>query len=312
MKKMMGLFAMIVCMLYTLHAQEMIVNGTFESDEGWTIYDMDTNLPCNVDFGIDDGNGPAMGEGPYLEIYNEHDQYVNVLIWQELTLQAGTTYVLSGAFKDMTGGGLMNYWCELYLSTEAPVEDADYTPPAGGNTDDLMSFNTWNGCGPGVDGTFQDDACGDKSTEYTPPGDAGTDVTVYFGIKTGVYPDAGVVTLFDVALDNISLVVKDGTKVATRETQPFGYILYPAYPNPFNPSTTLRFSLTETNKTTLSVYDVNGELVTRLMHETLLPGTYSVKWDGRNTAGKQMPSGLYFCQFKSGPALETQRLILTK
>ena len=100
----MGLFAMIVCMLYTLHAQEMIVNGTFEADNGWTIYDMDTNLPCNVDFGIDDGNGPAMGEGPYLEIYNEHDQYVNVLIWQELTLQAGTTYVLSGAFKDMTGG----------------------------------------------------------------------------------------------------------------------------------------------------------------------------------------------------------------
>ena len=151
MKKMAGLAAVIGCVLFSLHAQEMIVNGTFENDDGWTIYDMDTNLPCNVDFGIDDGNGPAMGEGPYLEIYNEHDQYVNVLVWQELTLKAGTTYELSGAFKDMTGGALKTFWCELYLSLETPVEDADYTPPAGGNTDDLMSFNTWTGCGPNVD-----------------------------------------------------------------------------------------------------------------------------------------------------------------
>jgi len=298
--------------LTMLQAQEMIVNGTFDSDEGWTVYNLDSNTPVEVDFAIDDGEGPAMGEGPYLEVYAEFDQYVNCLVWQTLTLEAGATYNLSGAFKDLTGGALTDFWSELFLSLEEPVDGVDYTPPNGGNTDDKLSFNTWSGCGPNVDGTYQDDACGSGGhTEYVAPGETGEMVTVYFGIKTGFYTE-GTLLQMDVAIDNVSLIKSEGTGVSASKQVSLHYSLHPAFPNPFNPSTTLRFSLTEPSDIQLSILNINGGPVRHLIQKKLQPGTHTVHWDGCNNEGMQLPSGVYLCQFKSGAHSEIQRLLLMK
>jgi hypothetical protein len=87
------------------------------------------------------------------------------------------------------------------------------------------------------------------------------------------------------------------------------------FPNPFNPSTTIHFSLAESVgrvNTVLSVYDVNGRLVNTLVSESLDPGTYAVGWDGHDLNGRKVSSGLYLYKLEAGTFSETRRMILLK
>jgi Ca-activated chloride channel family protein len=79
---------------------------------------------------------------------------------------------------------------------------------------------------------------------------------------------------------------------------PAGFVLYPNYPNPFNPETSLRFDLPEPGFVIISVYDVNGRLVRVLVSESRNAGSYSVKWDGKDSAGNAVPSGIYVCRME--------------
>ncbi len=70
--------------------------------------------------------------------------------------------------------------------------------------------------------------------------------------------------------------------------------LYPNVPNPFNPSTTLRFSLAEGGRISLRIYNVRGELVRTLQESWLPAGTYQAAWDGADQRGRAVSSGAYF------------------
>jgi hypothetical protein len=68
------------------------------------------------------------------------------------------------------------------------------------------------------------------------------------------------------------------------------------YPNPFNPSTIISFSIPfdlTNSKTELVIYNIQGEVVKRLVNETLPSGNYLTRWDGRNDLGSQVTSGIY-------------------
>jgi hypothetical protein len=80
-----------------------------------------------------------------------------------------------------------------------------------------------------------------------------------------------------------------------------------AYPNPFNPSTTIRFSLAQANDVRLVVHDVAGRVVTILASGFHPAGEYSVRFDGSDLA-----SGVYFCTLSSRIFSETKRLLLLK
>jgi hypothetical protein len=86
--------------------------------------------------------------------------------------------------------------------------------------------------------------------------------------------------------------------------------LYPASPNPFNPRTTLKFSLREAGQVDLAVFNVRGELVRRLISERREAGEYAEVWDGRDRSGAALASGVYFARFASGEVAMTQRLVL--
>ena len=79
------------------------------------------------------------------------------------------------------------------------------------------------------------------------------------------------------------------------------------YPNPFNPSTTIRFTIQVTGFTTLKVYDVLGREVATLVSEVLALGSYNTKWDA---AG--FPSGVYLYRLQTGEFTETKKLLLLK
>jgi hypothetical protein len=85
------------------------------------------------------------------------------------------------------------------------------------------------------------------------------------------------------------------------------------FPNPFNPETTIIYSIKDVSPVSLAIYDVAGRLVRRLVNQkTLSPGSYKVLWDGRNAGGSQVASGVYFCKLVAGPFEATKKMIMLK
>jgi hypothetical protein len=83
-------------------------------------------------------------------------------------------------------------------------------------------------------------------------------------------------------------------------------------PNPFNPSTTLRFGLRESAHVTLRIYDAAGRLVRTLVDDHRPAGLYDKAWDGRDAAGRASASGVYFCKLVAGRFEETRKIVLLK
>lgn len=79
------------------------------------------------------------------------------------------------------------------------------------------------------------------------------------------------------------------------------FTLYPNYPNPFNPSTTIRFTLPQQAKVKLEIFNILGQRVRTLVDEKKLSGNYRVTWDGRNSSGQQVASGVYLYRLSSSP-----------
>ena len=66
-----------------------------------------------------------------------------------------------------------------------------------------------------------------------------------------------------------------------------------AYPNPFNPSTIIEFSLFENENVSLSIYDINGKEINKILDKYLLKNKYEIEWNGRDNNGNYVPSGVY-------------------
>jgi flagellar hook assembly protein FlgD len=71
------------------------------------------------------------------------------------------------------------------------------------------------------------------------------------------------------------------------------------YPNPFNPSTIIRFGLPEQSSVTLKIYDILGREIITLAERTQAAGRYVTEWNGRNSAGVTMSSGIYFYRLEA-------------
>lgn len=93
---------------------------------------------------------------------------------------------------------------------------------------------------------------------------------------------------------------------------PANFGLYENYPNPFNPVTTIAYEIPANAEVTLSIYGVSGQLVRQLVNEPQCSGRHSVIWDGRNTEGALVPSGIYICSLRSGSLHSARRLSLLK
>ena len=88
---------------------------------------------------------------------------------------------------------------------------------------------------------------------------------------------------------------------------PGAYVLASNYPNPFNPSTEIRFALPEASAVSLVIYDVMGREVERLLDKTLEAGYHEVRWDATG-----LPSGVYLYRIEAGSFTQTRRMALIK
>ena len=107
---------------------------------------------------------------------------------------------------------------------------------------------------------------------------------------------------WDSVMVNISI-----TDVGENPSNPAEYMLYDNYPNPFNPSTILRYSIPEVSFTTIKIYDALGNEVSSLVNETKSAGTYEVEFNATD-----LSSGIYYYTLQAGSFNQTKKMILIK
>jgi hypothetical protein len=294
------IFAFLITTVLT--AQNLLVGGNMEDESAWNVHFLDSEDFPDYEFNFD-GDVATFGEGGSLNVYCEVVYSANMIFWQPVQLVPGESYEFSGAFKDLTGGALQNFWCEVLLSTEEPPPP-DSTGDYGGDV--LVAFNTWDGCGAGIDGTFQDEFCKGPGPVFTVPDSDATEVTYYFVLNIGVWA-GGTPIQFDVIVDELSLVPLGGSGIAYHEWIIGGFELYQNYPNPFNPETTIAFSIRENTWVCLKIFNSLGQEVATLVDEMRQPGTYRTDW---NAAEYQ--SGFYVCQLSAGHEVISKKMMLVK
>ena len=95
-------------------------------------------------------------------------------------------------------------------------------------------------------------------------------------------------------------------------SNPSIFSLYSAYPNPFNPITTLRYDLPVDNYVTLTIYDLNGRIVNQIVNTSQPAGHHSVIWNSTDSFGKPVSAGIYLYQIRTAGYVQTRKMVLLK
>ena len=147
-------------------------------------------------------------------------------------------------------------------------------------------------------------------TEDSPCVDAGTAFFEWQGnILLDMSPDEYVGVAPDMGAYEYGFVYADDSNGI-----PFQNVfLSQNYPNPFNPKTTINYSLKENSKVLLKIYNIKGQLVKTLVNELLPAGEHSIIWNGRDSNGNQVGSGIYFYKLKvNGKSEAVRKCLLLK
>jgi hypothetical protein len=114
----------------------------------------------------------------------------------------------------------------------------------------------------------------------------------------------------------LSVVLGDGSEVQSQKvtviTVAYALALEQNHPNPFNPSTTISFTLPERAKVKLAVYDVQGKRVRTLVDAMLEEGRQERVWDGKDSRGRPAATGVYFCRLETADRKLTRKMLLLK
>ncbi|MBD3403353.1 T9SS type A sorting domain-containing protein, partial [candidate division GN15 bacterium] len=90
------------------------------------------------------------------------------------------------------------------------------------------------------------------------------------------------------------------------------FALHQNYPNPFNPSTQISFTLPVRTEVTLEIFNILGRRVTTLVDDTRPAGTYTVEWNGADTDGNPVATGIYFYRLHTDLFMQSRKMILMK
>lgn len=91
-----------------------------------------------------------------------------------------------------------------------------------------------------------------------------------------------------------------------------GYALFNNYPNPFNPSTNIKFSIPERSRVKIRVFNSLGEEIITLLNNTLERGEHSIVWNGKDKNNKTVPSSVYFITMEAKNFRKTIKSVLIK
>jgi hypothetical protein len=110
----------------------------------------------------------------------------------------------------------------------------------------------------------------------------------------------------------VSIEMADIYGYAVKSMMPTEYQLSQNYPNPFNPSTQISYDLPVASSVSIKIYDVLGQVVATVTRADQAAGTHVVTWNGRDDAGNQVASGVYFYRLNAGSFTSTRKMVLLK
>ena len=93
---------------------------------------------------------------------------------------------------------------------------------------------------------------------------------------------------------------------------PYHYKLYPAFPNPFNPTTNIIYTLSNHGEYSINIYNINGMLIKNLVSDFGTPGEYKVMWDSCDNYGQKVASGIYFYHLSTLSNITKNKMVLVK
>jgi hypothetical protein len=213
--------------------------------------------------------------------------------------------VFSGNSTGGSGGALHNY--NIYPNTPTisySIIEGGLPPnciDGGGNIED--------------DPLFVDASTGDLRLQSSSPAiDAGDNDAVPEGVTTD--PDGNpriYGTNVDMGAYEYQGLPVMGVKYNPGPTLPKAFALYQNSPNPFNPTTVIRYDVPdEGTQISLRIYDVTGRLIRTLVDGSVPPGQQSVTWDGVDGHGNQVSTGIYFYRLQVGGTTLTKKMVLLK
>ncbi len=218
------------------------------------------------------------------------------------------------------------------VTTRACYFDDEYVFNADGSFSNVLGTETWIEAWQGVAA----DACGtpvaphdgSNAATYTYSDSTVTlnGVGAYLGLPKAynggelgaANADSAIASrTYDIALssgnDTMTVMINIGSGVWTyklvavqtssgviSDIVPTGFSLANNYPNPFNPTTNISFSIPTQLDVRVNIYNVMGQLVANVTKGRLDAGTYNVQWNGRDHSGNTLPSGLYFYELDGG------------
>ncbi|MFH1699798.1 MAG: T9SS type A sorting domain-containing protein [Candidatus Zixiibacteriota bacterium] len=196
----------------------------------------------------------------------------------EANIQASKTHCLSVYPNDaMTGNGLFRV-----LYSEADIIQR------GGSADDETSLKIFRWA--------------DATTGWQ---EVGGSVDTVFNQVVETVSEPGVYAAFTT---DASVDVDD----ECGDNLPYRFELSQNYPNPFNPVTTISYSLPRKSAVSIEIFNILGQKVKTLIDETKPAGDYQITWDGNDSNGAKVSTGIYFYRFQAGDFVETKKMILLK
>ncbi len=93
---------------------------------------------------------------------------------------------------------------------------------------------------------------------------------------------------------------------------PTAFNLYNNYPNPFNPTTQIRYNLSEDAMVSITIYDIMGRSIRSLVNSKQTAGYRSIRWDGKNNLGEPVSAGMYIYTIQAGEFRQTKKMVLLK
>jgi hypothetical protein len=136
--------------------------------------------------------------------------------------------------------------------------------------------------------------------------------TLSIMFANAVFSDSLGIFLFDYQMSVSEVVIDDVTSIEKEELIPKKTFISFAYPNPFNASVAIRYSLPTESDVNLAIYDIRGREVKTIYKEGDSPGENYVLWDGTDNSGDKVSSGVYLYRLTAGEYEATSRMTLLK
>ena len=185
-----------------LYSQNLVVNGNMENETDWAIYDLSGAGIMNYTFNYT-GDSPSDGTGGCLRVIGDETAGFKILFWQTITFTANKTYILDGSYKSKASS--KNFYTQITISDEAPVEGSEYKPNAGTGDATYLGISTWKGCSAGEDGLLADLYCQGKGKFFSFEGAEGEEKDFYYAIRFGSSTSHSPADNLEILLDELTV-----------------------------------------------------------------------------------------------------------